>query len=81
LVPIKGNELIFISKTLEGERVGVYYWFNFGFMMLAQSKDYGNITNISIIRENRIRITYKKGNKKYHAILKAQDGRLLETKD
>ena len=78
LVSTKGNELIFISKTKGGERVNVYYWFNFGFMMLAQSKDYESICNISIKGENRLRMTYKKGHKEYQITLKAKDGELEE---
>ncbi len=74
LIPIKGNELIFISKTKRGERISIYYWFNFGFIMLAQSKDYEKITNITINGENQIGITYKKDNKEHKVILRAKDG-------
>lgn len=78
LIPTKGNELIFISKTKEGERVSVYYWFNFGFLMLAQSKDYKSICNISIKGDNRLEMICKKGHKEYQITLKAKDGELEE---
>ena len=47
-------------------------------MMLAQSKDYESICNISIKGENRLRMTYKKGHKVYHVTLGAKDGDLEE---
>jgi hypothetical protein len=65
LVNTKGEELIFITKTKEGqERLLIYHWFDFGFLMLAQSADYQDITEVVMIKENRIRITYNDGQKK-----------------
>jgi hypothetical protein len=65
LVNTKGEEVIFISKTKEGqERLLIYHWFDFGFLMLAQSADYQDIIEVVIIKENRIRITYNDGQKK-----------------
>ncbi len=65
LVNTKGEELIFISKTKEGkERLLIYHWFDFGFLMLAQSADYQDIIDVAIVKENRIRITYNDGQKK-----------------
>lgn len=65
LVNTKGDELIFISKTKEGqERLLIYHWFDFGFLMLAQSADYQDIIEVVITKENRIRLTYNDGQKK-----------------
>jgi hypothetical protein len=65
LVNTKGEEVIFISKTKDGqERLLIYHWFDFGFLMLAQSADYQDIIEVVIIKENRIRITYNDGQKK-----------------
>ncbi len=65
LVNTKGEELIFISRTKEGkERLLIYHWFDFGFLMLAQSADFQDIIDVVIVKENRIRITYNDGQKK-----------------
>jgi len=77
-VPMDGSELIFIRKTDSGERVSVYYWYDFGFLLFAESRDYAEITDVSVTGEGRILMTYKKTNKMQKLILKAQDGRLVE---
>ncbi|MDF2907592.1 MAG: hypothetical protein K0R34_2913 [Herbinix sp.] len=65
LVDTKGEEIIFITKTKEGsEKLFVYHWFDFGFLMLAQSGDYEDIIEVGILKENRINITYIDGQKK-----------------
>lgn len=57
---IPGDELIFIEKLEnQRERVSVYYWFDFGFVLLAVSDTYEDIDNLSIQGENRISITCK----------------------
>ncbi len=64
LVDTKGEEIIFITETKEGqERLLVYHWFDFGFLMLAQGTDYRDIIDVSIVSENRIRMTYSNGQK------------------
>lgn len=75
--PMDGSEVVFIRRTDEGERVSVYYWYYFGFLQLAESNDYKDITGISIIGENRILMTYKKDRKKQTLTLMAQDGKLV----
>lgn len=77
-VSIKGNELIFISRTELGERVSVYYWYDFGFLMLAESKDYEDILSITIPKENRIAMTYRKAGKEQTMTLRAHDDKLIE---
>ena len=70
LVNTKGEELIFITKTKEGlERLLIYHWFDFGFLMLAQSADYQDVIDVEIVKENRIRITYHDGQKKTEQFL------------
>lgn len=74
LVDTKGEEIIFITETKEGqERLLVYHWFDFGFLMLAQSMDYKDIADVVIDGENRIRITYYNGQKKTE-LLMLKDG-------
>lgn len=59
LVAIPGEELIFVSLTEEGEEyLRIYYWFHFGFFMLAESEPYDDIVDITVTGENRIEITY-----------------------
>lgn len=78
LLPIKGEELIFIEQAENGkERLSVYYWFDFGFVLLGQSGSFKNILNISILEENRIRMTYDEVWQK-KAILTVKSGKLIE---
>jgi hypothetical protein len=78
LVNTKGEELIFVTKTKEGqERLLIYHWFDFGFLMLAQSADYQDIIEVEIIKENRIRITYNDGQKKTEQFM-LEDGRITK---
>jgi hypothetical protein len=81
LVSIKGDELTFIRKTETGKRVSVYYWYNFGFLLLAESEDYPDIREINRLGENRIFLTCKERGKKRTIILKAENDRLVETKE
>ncbi len=65
LVDTKGEEIIFITKEEVGkEKLFVYHWFDFGFLMLAHSKEYNKILDAVITGENQIRITYNDGQKK-----------------
>jgi hypothetical protein len=62
LVDTKGEEIIFISRTNDGkEKLMVYYWFDFGFLLLAQSEAYEDIVDVMIQGENRLLITYTDG--------------------
>lgn len=78
IVPIKGSELIFLSRVEGKEQVSVYYWDYFGFRMLAESDRYEDILGISIAGENRILMKYKENGKQYSVILKARKGKLME---
>lgn len=59
LLPIKGDELVFVEQTEPGdEKLSVYYWFDFGFVRLAESEGFHNILSVSIPEENCIRMIY-----------------------
>jgi len=74
-LPMKGEELIFVQKLSDGrERLAIYYWFAFGFIMLAESDAYDNITDLKITDSNLIKLEY--GNKET-AILTVKEGRIL----
>jgi hypothetical protein len=77
-VPIKGEELIFLKKTGKGVRISVHYWFDFGFLLLAESKDYENVINVAVQGENRIIVNLMIQEKKKQVVLKAKDNRLIE---
>ncbi|MDD3174107.1 MAG: hypothetical protein PHF63_10745 [Herbinix sp.] len=77
-VPIKGDELVFIRQVENGERVSVYYWFDFGFLLLAESNDYEDILSVSIRGENSILISYREDGKERSVTLKAKDEKLKE---
>lgn len=75
LLPMPGSELVFIEQTDNGnEKISVYYWFDFGFMLLAESDGYRDIRDVSIPGENSIQITYEEG----QANLTVQDGKVVE---
>lgn len=78
LVDIKGDEVLFISKARGGDRIKVYYWFEFGFFLLAESEVYENVTGLSITGENRIHMNYRESGEKKTADLTMKEGRLIE---
>lgn len=79
LLSIEGSELIFIEQMeSEKERIGVYYWFDFGFILLATSESYSDIQNVSILGENSIQITCKVNKKEETIILTISDGEIIE---
>ncbi len=60
-LPMKGEEVLFISQTEEGrERLGIYYWFKFGFLLLAQSEDYEKIEELRFTEDNQLQINCSK---------------------
>lgn len=78
LVETKGEELVFISKTNEGkEKLFVYHWFDFGFLLLAQSEDYEDMIKVEILRENRLRLTSRKG-KEQQELLMLKKGKVTK---
>lgn len=79
LLPVLGDELIFIEKSPNGkEHISIYYWFDFGFILLAESGDYENIIHMSITGENRLQIEY---DNKQTSVLSVEDGRFKEVAD
>ncbi len=61
LLPIKGEELIFTELVENGvERLGIYYWFDFGFVRLAESENYKDILSLSIIEQNQLQMIHLK---------------------
>lgn len=76
LLPIKGNELIFIEQSETGEEhLSIYYWFDFGFTLLAESGSYKDIQELSIAGENLMEITYDNSK---DALLTVKDGKIIE---
>jgi hypothetical protein len=76
LVGTKGEEIIFITKTNDQtEKLLVFHWFDFGFIMLAQSEDYEDILEVEIRKENLLRITYIEGQRKTK-LLYLEDGKV-----
>lgn len=80
LLSIRGDELIFIEQMKgEGERLSIYYWFDFGFHLLATSGIYDEITSFTFIGDNRMQITCKAEGKQKALTLMVKDGRIIET--
>ncbi len=65
-LPVKGDEVLFISQTENGrERLGIYYWFKFGFLLLAQSEGYETIEGIRLTDEGQLQMIYSKAKKEW----------------
>ncbi|MBC8079520.1 MAG: hypothetical protein H7X86_04195 [Gorillibacterium sp.] len=78
-LPIQGDELIFIEQVSDNrERICIYYWFDFGFVLLAASEVYGDITAFCVIGENRIQITSHMGQEKKIRTLMVDNGKMIE---
>ena len=55
----------------------INYWFDFGFLRLAESDDFTDILDISVLGENRLRMTYDKEASRIIS-LKVMNGRIVE---
>ncbi len=76
-LPMKGEEVLFISRTEEGrERLGIYYWFQFGFLLLAQSEDYETIEGIRFTEENQLQMNCGKDKEEW-IDLTVKNGKIL----
>jgi len=79
---IKGDEIIFVEKKADGrERLSIYYWFDFGFLRLAESENFENIINVSAISNNLLAVEYGTGKDKQKRVLSVRDGKLLDAAD
>lgn len=80
LVSVPGDELIFVQQTEDQkEKISAYYWFDFGFFLLASSDGFEDIRNVSISGENRIRIVCQEGKKSETVTMMLQDGKIIRT--
>lgn len=80
LLPIPGDELIFIEQLeANKERIGVYYWLDFGFVHVAESERYDPIDSLDIVGGNRMDIRMKQGGEPLTLTVKA--GKVVETDD
>ena len=78
LVSIPGEEIILVEETEQKlEKLGVYYWFDFGFLKLAESEEYQNIKEIVICGDNLIRMIYGTENQ-VECDLTLKDGKIVE---
>ncbi len=78
LVSIPGEEIILVEETEQKlEKLGVYYWFDFGFLKLAESEEYQNIKEITICGENLIRMIYGTENQ-IECYLTLKGGKIVE---
>lgn len=78
ILPIQGNELIFIETDKEDkERINIYSWFDFGFIKIAESEPYPRIEDLKIAGDNLLEITFKKDGQIVSHTLTATDGKLM----
>lgn len=79
---INGDELIFVEKEADGrERLSIYYWFDFGFIRLAESEAFENIMNVSVLSNNLLAVEYGTGKDMQKRVLSVRDGKLLDAVD
>jgi hypothetical protein len=79
LLPIPGEELMFIERLPEGgERIVLYYWLSFGFQQLAESDRFDKIVSIQIAGSNRLMVKVAEGGRTRLAEMKVKDGRMVE---
>ncbi|HWT73566.1 MAG TPA: hypothetical protein VN258_02445 [Mobilitalea sp.] len=79
LLPIPGSEVIFTEQAGgKKEKLSIYYWFDFGFVKLAESDSYKDIIALTIMKENLLKVTYDKKYKRT-AFLTVLDGKIVET--
>jgi hypothetical protein len=78
----KGDELIFVQRAAGGkERLAIYYWFDFGFVLLAKSREYPKIIDVKVTQEKKLEITYKDGiMPKIHTLV-IRDGKVIQAKN
>lgn len=78
LVSIPGEEIILVEETEQSlEKLVVYYWFDFGFLKLAESKEYQDIKEITICGDNQINMIYGADNQ-MECDLTLKDGKIIE---
>lgn len=81
LLEIPGEEIIFIEEAGPNkEKISIYYWFDFGFLKLAESKEYYDIKDLVAIDDNLIQITYDDKLSKT-SLLTVREGQIIEYKE
>lgn len=76
---VKGDELVVIDKNQEGdERLLVYYWLDFGFQLLAESKFYDAIEEVRYLDNNLLELVYKEQSNKATAKVILKKGKIIE---
>lgn len=79
LLSIPGDELIFIERMeANKERIGVYYWFDFGFVHVAESELYDPIEQLAIVGPGKVEIRTTRAGEPITLTVKS--GKLMETK-
>lgn len=72
---IKGDELVVIdTNDNREERILVYYWMDFGFLLLAQSEFYSSIEEVKPIDNNLLEIKYIEKGKKFKSKVSINNG-------
>ena len=77
LLPVLGSELFFLEEINEKERVNIYYWFEFGFYLIASSEPYDRIEHIEMNGDNRIQVKYHQGEKIHQTTYQIQNGNFV----
>lgn len=78
LLPIRGEQLLFVERIDGGARLQLYYWFDFGFQLLATSATYDDIVDAVVQGENQLLLTYVTNGKKVTRNVMVQDSTFIE---
>ncbi len=78
LLSIPGDELMILERLDERRsRLHIYYWLDFGFVALAISQPYSDVSGFTVEGENRITLTYEVGGQAYEEQLMVVDGHIV----
>ncbi len=77
-LPAKGEEVLFLSQTKDGrEKLGIYYWFQFGFLMLAQSEEYQAVEGVRLTKEGVLQMNCSRDKEKW-IDLTVKNGKIMQ---
>lgn len=76
---IPGEELVFIEQVEgKGERLGVYYWLDFGFALLAEGEFYPQINRLEVKADYLLEVEVRDGAGERTVDLQVKQGRMIE---
>lgn len=79
ILDIKGDELVVIDQNKDGmERLLVYYWLDFGFHLLAESKFFDSIDEVNHLDNNLLELVCEENGKNASIKVIVSEGKIIE---